>query len=70
MLVVLVLNQSLLQQSKLLISENEIGYWQLASSCDGISEACLALGTPVTGGNVSLYNESKNQQNETTLFLL
>jgi len=46
--------------------ENEIGYWQLASSCNGISEACKALETPVTGGNVSLYNESKNKDNEIT----
>jgi len=46
--------------------ENEIGYWQLASSCNGISEACKALDTPVTGGNVSLYNESKNKSNQLT----
>jgi phosphoribosylformylglycinamidine synthase len=44
--------------------ESEIGYWQLSSSCNGISEACKALETPVTGGNVSLYNESKNENNE------
>ncbi len=46
--------------------ENEIGYWQLSSSCNGISEACKAFETPVTGGNVSLYNESKNKDNEIT----
>ncbi|MBO8242865.1 phosphoribosylformylglycinamidine synthase subunit PurL [Prochlorococcus marinus XMU1411] len=46
--------------------ENDIGYWQLSSSCKGISEACKALETPVTGGNVSLYNESKNKDNEIT----
>jgi len=46
--------------------ETETGYWQLSSSCDGISEACKALETPVTGGNVSLYNESKNINNEIT----
>jgi len=46
--------------------ETQIGYWQLYSSCNGISEACKALDTPVTGGNVSLYNESKNQDNSTT----
>ena len=46
--------------------ETEIGYWQLSSSCNGISEACKALETPVTGGNVSLYNESKNKDNEIT----
>ena len=33
-------------------------YWQLANSVKGIKEACLELDTPVTGGNVSLYNES------------
>ncbi len=43
--------------------ENEIGYWQLSSSCNGIAEACKALETPVTGGNVSLYNESKYKDN-------
>jgi phosphoribosylformylglycinamidine synthase II len=32
--------------------------WQLTESIRGIREACLGLGTPVTGGNVSLYNES------------
>ncbi|HXW39061.1 MAG TPA: AIR synthase related protein, partial [Acidimicrobiales bacterium] len=32
--------------------------WQLSESVDGMAEACLALGTPVVGGNVSLYNES------------
>jgi len=46
--------------------ETEIGYWQLSSSCNGISEACKAFETPVTGGNVSLYNESKNKDNEIT----
>ncbi|KZR83660.1 phosphoribosylformylglycinamidine synthase subunit PurL [Synechococcus sp. MIT S9504] len=35
------------------------GYWQLAKACRGISDACRALNTPVTGGNVSLYNEIK-----------
>ncbi len=31
---------------------------QLSEAIDGIAEACNALGTPVTGGNVSLYNET------------
>jgi phosphoribosylformylglycinamidine synthase len=35
------------------------GYWQLALACRGLSAACLALDTPVTGGNVSLYNETR-----------
>ncbi len=33
-------------------------YFQLREAIRGIGEACTALGTPVTGGNVSLYNES------------
>jgi phosphoribosylformylglycinamidine synthase len=32
--------------------------WQLSESIDGMRDACLALGVPVVGGNVSLYNES------------
>jgi len=32
--------------------------WQLAQAIAGIGEACRALGTPITGGNVSLYNET------------
>jgi phosphoribosylformylglycinamidine synthase subunit PurL len=32
--------------------------WQFAESIRGIGDACRALGTPVTGGNVSFYNES------------
>ena len=39
--------------------ETPTGYWQLAMACRGISEACRALNTPVTGGNVSLYNETR-----------
>lgn len=34
---------------------------QLSAAIDGIAEACNALGTPVTGGNVSLYNETKGE---------
>ena len=32
--------------------------WQFAETVDGLSEACLALEVPVTGGNVSLYNQT------------
>ncbi len=32
--------------------------WQLSEAVDGMGEACVALGLPVIGGNVSLYNES------------
>ncbi|HEX9485325.1 MAG TPA: phosphoribosylformylglycinamidine synthase subunit PurL, partial [Gemmatimonadaceae bacterium] len=33
-------------------------YHQLREAVAGMAEACTALGTPVTGGNVSLYNEN------------
>jgi phosphoribosylformylglycinamidine synthase len=33
-------------------------FWQLSEGVRGLRDACLALGLPVTGGNVSLYNES------------
>jgi phosphoribosylformylglycinamidine synthase subunit PurL len=33
-------------------------FWQLREAVEGIAEACRVFGTPVTGGNVSLYNES------------
>ena len=39
--------------------DTAIGYWQLAMACRGLSTACSALATPVTGGNVSLYNETR-----------
>jgi phosphoribosylformylglycinamidine synthase subunit PurL len=32
--------------------------WQLSEAVRGLGDACRALGVPVTGGNVSLYNES------------
>ncbi|MGH3185148.1 MAG: AIR synthase related protein, partial [Streptosporangiaceae bacterium] len=35
--------------------------WQLAETIAGLGEACRALATPVTGGNVSLYNETLGQ---------
>ena len=34
---------------------------QLSAAIDGIAEACTALETPITGGNVSLYNETKGE---------
>lgn len=32
-------------------------FWQFEKACEGMSEACIALDSPVIGGNVSFYNE-------------
>ncbi len=32
--------------------------WQFAEACRGLKDACATLGVPVTGGNVSLYNQT------------
>ncbi|MFG2209807.1 phosphoribosylformylglycinamidine synthase subunit PurL [Streptomyces sp. NPDC048638] len=32
--------------------------WQFAEATRGLADACQTLGTPVTGGNVSLYNQT------------
>jgi len=32
--------------------------WQFARAVEGMGDACRALGIPITGGNVSLYNET------------
>ncbi|HUF32331.1 MAG TPA: phosphoribosylformylglycinamidine synthase subunit PurL [Acidimicrobiales bacterium] len=40
--------------------------WQLSESIDGMGDACRALGVPVIGGNVSLYNESKGRDIDPT----
>ena len=32
--------------------------WQFSQAIDGLGEACIALGAPITGGNVSFYNET------------
>jgi phosphoribosylformylglycinamidine synthase len=40
--------------------------WQLSEAVDGMAEACRALGIPVVGGNVSLYNESQGRDIDPT----
>ena len=40
--------------------------WQLSEAIDGMAEACRALGLPVVGGNVSLYNESRGRDIDPT----
>ncbi len=35
-------------------------YYQMQRAVEGLREACLALRTPVTGGNVSLYNQYRS----------
>jgi phosphoribosylformylglycinamidine synthase len=37
-------------------------FWQFKESIAGMGESCRALDTPVTGGNVSFYNESETYQ--------
>ncbi|MGO3662924.1 phosphoribosylformylglycinamidine synthase subunit PurL, partial [Microbacterium gubbeenense] len=38
--------------------ENPEVMWQFSQAVDGLSDACQALGVPVTGGNVSFYNQT------------
>ncbi|MDR1188101.1 MAG: phosphoribosylformylglycinamidine synthase subunit PurL [Bifidobacteriaceae bacterium] len=38
--------------------ESPSSMWQLVTAMEGLADACLDLGVPVTGGNVSLYNET------------
>ncbi|HEY3701648.1 MAG TPA: AIR synthase related protein, partial [Acidimicrobiales bacterium] len=40
--------------------------WQLSEVVDGLAEACRALGLPIVGGNVSLYNESQGRDIDPT----
>ncbi|MBS2965128.1 phosphoribosylformylglycinamidine synthase subunit PurL [Actinocrinis puniceicyclus] len=35
--------------------------WQFAEATRGLADACQVLGTPVTGGNVSFYNQTNEQ---------
>ena len=35
--------------------------WQFVEAVEGLADACRALDIPITGGNVSLYNETDGQ---------
>jgi phosphoribosylformylglycinamidine synthase len=35
--------------------------WEFSEAIDGLSDACTALGAPITGGNVSFYNETDDE---------
>ena len=43
-------------------------YWQFVHAIKGMSKACTLFETPVTGGNVSFYNQSKNENGEVPVF--
>ncbi len=41
--------------------------WQFVEACRGLTEACLTLQLPVTGGNVSFYNQTNSQTGSTPI---
>ncbi len=43
---------------------NPEAYWQFVMAVKGMSEACLKFNTPVTGGNVSFYNQTVSEGKE------
>lgn len=43
-------------------------YWQFVGAIKGMSKACLKFKTPVTGGNVSFYNQSAIEGAEVPVF--
>lgn len=43
-------------------------YWQFVGSIKGMSKACLKFDTPVTGGNVSFYNQTATDGKEVPVF--
>lgn len=43
-------------------------YWQFVGSIKGMSKACLKFGTPVTGGNVSFYNQTSTADKTEPVF--
>lgn len=47
---------------------NPESYWQFVNAIKGMSKACLAFNTPVTGGNVSFYNQTVSGGKEVPVF--
>jgi phosphoribosylformylglycinamidine synthase len=47
---------------------NPESYWQFVGAIKGMSAACLKFSTPVTGGNVSFYNQSNIAGSEIPVF--
>ncbi|MDC1194210.1 MAG: phosphoribosylformylglycinamidine synthase subunit PurL [Crocinitomicaceae bacterium] len=47
---------------------NPESYWQFVGAIKGMSTACLKFGTPVTGGNVSFYNQTSIDGVEVPVF--
>jgi phosphoribosylformylglycinamidine synthase len=47
---------------------NPESYWQFVGAIKGMSAACLKFGTPVTGGNVSFYNQTVTNGVEVPVF--
>jgi phosphoribosylformylglycinamidine synthase len=43
---------------------NPEAYWQFVMAIKGMSEACEKFNTPVTGGNVSFYNQTVSESSE------
>ena len=43
-------------------------FWQLEQAVSGMAEACNFLKLPVTGGNVSLYNETEGEASLTAIY--
>jgi phosphoribosylformylglycinamidine synthase len=43
-------------------------YWQFVGSIKGMSKACRKFNTPVTGGNVSFYNQTATDGKEVPVF--
>ena len=43
-------------------------YWQFVGAIKGMSKACEKFGTPVTGGNVSFYNQSSSGETTRPVF--